>query len=115
MPNFDRSRKVWHDHIARWGGGALNGKIVRDGTTIRAATMAMSDYTPRERASLAIDGAVRFMVSAYQVSEANYVDFERDVIQFRGKEYKIAMKPSGQQPDGTWIGWDCPCLFVREL
>lgn len=115
MPDFNRSRKVWHDHIARWGGGVGAGKLVRDGTTTRVATMAMSEYTPRERASIAIDGAVRFVVSAYNVAEANYVDFERDVIQFRGKEYKIVMKPSGQQPDGTWIAFDCPCIFVREL
>jgi hypothetical protein len=77
--------------------------------------MAMSQYTPRERASLQVDGAVRLVVSAWGVAPANYVDFEQDVIQFAGKEYTIAMKPEGQQPDGTWIAFDCPCIFVREL
>jgi hypothetical protein len=114
MPDFNRSRKVWHDHIARWGGGPGKGLLVRNGVT-RPATMAMSEYTPRERATIAVEGAVRFMVSAYNVAPANYIDFELDLIRFKGKEYRIQMPPSGQQPDGTWIGFDCLCLFVRNL
>jgi hypothetical protein len=107
--DFNRSRKVWHNQIARWGGGVGKGKLIRNGVT-RVATMAMVEYTPRERASLAIDGAVRFWVSAYNVAPANYVDFELDTIQFKGIAYKIAMPPLGQQPDGTWIAFDCACL-----
>lgn len=109
MPDFNRSRRVWHDHIARWGGGVNNGKLIRDGVA-RVATMAMKEYTPRERASIAIDGAVRFIISAWNVPATNYVDFELDTIQFKGVGYKIVLPPDGQQPDGTWIGFDCACI-----
>jgi hypothetical protein len=114
MPDFNRSRQVWHDHIARWGGGANNGKIIRGGVE-RLATMAMSEYSPRERATINVDGAVRFMVSALNVSEANIIDNDVDVIQFKGKQYKIVLPPKGQQPDGTWIGFDCTCTYQRAV
>jgi hypothetical protein len=112
MPDFNRSRQVWHDHIARWGGGANNGYLVRGGTK-RAATMAISEYSPRERATINIDGAVRFMVSA--LNQSLEVDHEQDVIQFKGKQYKIELPPKGQQPDGTWIGFDCACTFQKTV
>lgn len=114
MPDFNRSRLVWHNHLARWGGGYNRGQLVR-GTAIRTATMAMSQYTPRERASINIDGVVRFVVSAYNVQPAGYVDFEQDLIRFSGKEYKINLPPEGQQPDGTWIAFDCACTLLRNL
>jgi hypothetical protein len=114
MPDFNRSRKTWHDHLARWGGGVNNGSLVRAGV-VRAATMAMSQYTPRERASINIDNVVRIVVSAYTVPATGYVDFEQDLIRFAGKEYKIHRPPEGQQPDGTWIAFDCQCTFLRDL
>lgn len=109
--DFERSRLVWYNHIARWGGGYNKGLITR-GTTSRPATVAMSSYTPRERASIAIDNVVRLVVSAYQVAEANYIDFEQDIITFKGKRYRIVTAPQGQQPDGTWIAWDCTCVLT---
>lgn len=107
--NYNRSRQVWHGQIARWGGGVGKGRLIRAGVA-RAATMAMVEYTPRERVSIAVDGAVRFWVSAFNVSPANYVDFELDTIQFKGIGYKIITPAQGQQPDGTWIAFDCACM-----
>ncbi len=115
MPNFERSRKVWHDHLLRWGGdSATSAKMVRGGTE-RPMVMAMSQYSPREMQSIRVENAVRFVVSAWQVQPADYVDKDLDLIRFNGKEYRIVMEPSGQQPDGTWIAWDCMCTFTRDI
>jgi hypothetical protein len=115
MPDYERSRKVWHDHLLRWGGvSAVSARMVRANVE-RPMVMAMSQYTPRELASIRIDNAVRFVVSAWQVDPADYVDKDRDNIRFNGKEYRIVMDPSGQQPDGTWIAWDCMCSFVKDI
>jgi len=113
MPDFNRSRKVWHAHIARWGGGVNNGVLVR-GVTPRTMTMAMADYAPKER-GLFLDGAVRFWVSALNVAPADYPDHEQDVIQFAGREYKILMPPAGGHPDGTWIAFDLSCMYTRTV
>jgi hypothetical protein len=74
----------------------------------------MSEYTPRERERLAVDNAVRFMISALGVTEDNVPDPERDRIKFAGKIYKIVMVPQGQQPDGTWIAFDTPAVFMEN-
>lgn len=111
--NFNRSRQVWHNQIARWGGGQNNGKLNRSGV-LRIATMAMTEYTPRERGLFA-DGAVRFWISALRVVPANYVDENLDTIQFKGIGYKIILPPAGQQPDGTWIAFDCTCMRTGPL
>lgn len=113
MPDFNRSRQVWHGHIARWRGGQNLDKLVRAGVS-RPATMAMSNYSPRER-GLYLDGAVRFQISALNVVAANVPDPERDVIHFVGKMYKILMPPQNPMPDGTFIAFDVPGLFVENL
>jgi hypothetical protein len=117
MPNFDRSRRVWHGHIAAWGGGSPNnGNIVRGGVA-RKATMAISEYKPSER-GLYVDGIVRIVISAFaeNLVDAQVVpDPNLDVVEFKGKRYKITMKPQNPQPDGTWIAFDCPCLFVEDI
>jgi hypothetical protein len=112
--DFNRSRKVWHNHIARWGGGVGKGKLVRSGVK-RTATMAMVEYTPRERASIAVDGAVRFWISAYNVATANVPDFELDTIEFKGIGYKIVLPVSGQRPDGSYVAFDCTCMSTGPL
>jgi hypothetical protein len=109
MPNFNRSRQVWHNQIVRWGGGVNNGKLVRAGVS-RTMTMAMVEYTPRER-GLFVDGSVRFWISALNVTAANMPDHELDLVQFRGRQYRIVLPPQGQQPDGTWIAFDCSCVY----
>jgi hypothetical protein len=115
MPDFNRSRKVWHGHLLRWGqDAALSAKAVRGGTE-RPMVMAMSQWNPRERASIAIDNAVRMVVSAHLVEPANYIDFTQDNLRFAGKEYRIVTAPLGQQPDGTWIAWDCTCALVGTV
>jgi hypothetical protein len=106
--NYDRSRRVWHGHIARWGGGQNKGFLVRNGVK-RPATMAMIEYTPRERGLFA-DGAVRFWISALGVVPVNYPNEELDTIQFKSIGYKIILPPAGQQPDGSWIAFDCSCM-----
>ena len=117
MPiNFNRSRRVWHGQIARWGQGVNNGKLVRSGTE-RIATMAMVEYTPRER-GLFLDGAVRFWVSALLVTGGvlsdvppeGVPDETLDVVLFHGVTYKILLPPAGQQPDSTWIAFDLNCM-----
>lgn len=115
MPNFDRSRKVWHNHIARWGGGFNNGFLVR-GTVRRVATMAMLEYTPKERSGgLYQDGAVRFWVSALNVADVNVPNHEEDILEFKHRRYKILLPPVGQQPDGSWIGFDLSCMFTERF
>lgn len=112
MPNMERSRKVWHDHLLRWGkANALTAKAVRNGVE-RPMVMAMGAYTPRERASLVLENAVRLVVSAYQVAEVDYIDWEQDVLWFGGKTYKIGIEPSNPRPDGTVIAWDCACILI---
>lgn len=106
--NYNRSRQVWHGQIVRWGGGVGKGKLIRAGVA-RVATMAMVEYTPRER-GLYLDGAVRFWISALNVPAINVPDENLDTIQFKGIGYKILLPPSGQQPDGTWIAFDCNCM-----
>lgn len=116
MPDFNRSRRVWHGHIAKWGGGVNNGVIVRNATP-RVATMAIGEYKPTER-GLYVDGTVRMMVSAFAedgVSMQVTPDPDLDVIEFAGKRYKIIMKPQNPQPDGTWIAFDVPCLYVETI
>jgi hypothetical protein len=112
MPDFDRSRRVWHGHIASWGGGENNGFLVRDGAR-RSATMAISAYTPRER-GLYADGVVRIMISALNVPVSGVPDPELDTVEFKGKRYKLTLPPQNPQPDGTWIAFDCPCLFIGD-
>lgn len=119
MPNFDRSRRVWHGHIAAWGGGVNNGSIVRlgDPNVPRVATMAIGEYKPTER-GLYVDGTIRMMISAFAadgVSMQVTPDPDLDIIEFKGKRYKISMKPQNPQPDGTWIAFDVPCLFVEMI
>jgi hypothetical protein len=111
--DFNRSRMVWHNQIVRWGGGTNNGKLVRAGAS-RFATMAMVEYTPRERGLFA-DGAVRFWISAMNVTAVNVPDENLDVLQFKGRQYKIILPPAGQQPDGTWIAFDCSCMFQSVI
>ena len=111
--DFNRSRKVWHGHIAKWGGGVNKGVLIR-GTTRRPATMAMLEYTPKERGLFA-DGAVRFWVSALNVQEANYPSHELDILEFKKRRYKILLPPAGQQPDGTWIAFDLSCMFTERV
>lgn len=108
MPNFDRQRQVWHDHIARWGGGVDNGRIVRGGTP-RSATMAIAQFEPRER-DLFVDGAIRMMISALNVATGDEPNPELDHVEFKGVKYKILMLPRNPMPDGTWIAFDTPCV-----
>jgi len=113
--DYNRSRQVWHGHIAKWGRGVNNGLLVRNGTP-RPATMAMLEYTPKERGLFA-DGAVRFWVSALHIYnvEANWPDNELDVVEFRQRRYRILRPPSGQQPDGSWIAFDLSCMFYERV
>lgn len=114
MPDMERSRKVWHDHLIRWGkASATSAKAVRNGTA-RPMVMAMGAYTPRERASLALEGAVRLVVSAYQVSPEDYIDWELDNLAFAGKLYRIGIEPSNPRPDGSVIAWDCACVLIGD-
>jgi hypothetical protein len=118
MPDFNRSRLVWHGHIARWGGGVDNGQIDRGGT-LRTVTIAMNEYKPSER-GLYVDGAVRFAISALKTVDGKLVqipadevpDPELDEIVFAGKRYKILMVPQNPMPDGTWIAFDLPGVFT---
>jgi hypothetical protein len=112
MPDFDRQRRVWHDHIARWRRGENLDKLWR-GTSSRPATMAMSQYSPRER-GLYVDGAVRFQISALGVTADNVPDPERDEIEFRGKRYKILMLPQNPMPDGTFIAFEVPAVALAN-
>jgi hypothetical protein len=115
--DFNRSRQVWHGQIAKWGGGVNKGYLVRAGVK-RVATMAMLEYTPKERSSgLYADGAVRFWVSALNIwnQEDKWPDFETDQVEFKGRLYRILLPPSGQQPDGTWIAFDLSCMFVEKV
>jgi len=114
MPNFDRSRQVWHNHIARWGGGVDAHALIR-ASVERPATIAMSTYSQKERERLAVDNVVRFMISALGVSEENVPDPESDRIKFSGKIYKIVLPPEGQQPDGTWIAFDTAAVFMENV
>ena len=115
MPNFERSRLVWRDHLLRWGGdSALSAKAVKNGVT-RPMVMAMSSWSPRERASLALEGAVRIIVSAYQVAVNDWIDWETDLLWFNGVEYKIGIEPLAPRPDGRPIAWDCACVRLREV
>ena len=104
--NFARSQKKAHNFIARWGGKGL---LVRNGVA-RSATMARLDYTPRERAMF-LDGAERFLVSS--LDQPVGPEYELDVIQFRGREYRIAMPPTGPKPFDIQIFWDCSVLFSK--
>jgi len=106
--NFNRSRQVWHNQIVRWGGGVNNGHLIR-ASVERPMTMAMVEYTPRER-GLFLDGAVRFWVSALNVTAANVPNNDVDVLRFKGVTYKILLPPAGQQPDSTWIAFDLSCM-----
>lgn len=122
MPNFDRSRRVWHNHIANWGGGINNGSIFRgDSATERKATMAIGRYTPSEREKLAIDGVVRMYISGLAVADDGTVTLQTppdpnlDYLEFAGKRYKISMKPENPRPDGTWIAFDLPCVEVQDV
>src|SRR5690349_8151896 len=119
MPDFDASRLRWHAHIARWGRGVDNGYLIRDGVK-RAMTMGIGQYDKRER-GLFVDGAIRMMISALKlggtvrVPDSEVPDPELDVVEFRGKRYKILSFPQGAQPDGTWIAFDTPCVeFAKE-
>ena len=115
--DYKRSRAVWHNQIARWGGGVNNGTLIR-GTVRRPATMAMLEYTPKERAGgLFQDGAVRFWVSALHIHnvEAKWPDNELDVLEFARRRYRILRPPLGQQPDGSWIAFDCSCTFFERV
>jgi hypothetical protein len=80
----------------------------------RTATMGMNDYSPRER-GLYVDGAVRFMISALGVAPGQEPDPDLDLIEFKGKRYRMVMKPTGSQPDGSWIGFDVPAVFVEFI
>lgn len=113
MVDFNRSRRTWHAHIVRWGKGPNNGALIR-GTTRRVVTLAMVEYTPRER-GLFQDGAVRFWMSALNVAEANIPDHEQDILEFRKRRYKILLPPVGQQPDGSWIAFDLSCMFTERV
>ena len=94
-----------HRMIARWGG---IGQLVRAGVS-RPATMARMDYTPRERASLAIDAETRLRISCVGVTVAPDIDL--DYITFGGKTYKMLMAPAGPSPDGqTFAFWDVPVV-----
>ena len=113
--DYNRSRRVWHGHIVRWGGGVNNGFLVRNGVK-RIATMAMLEYTPKERGLFA-DGAVRFWVSAVSIYnvEVKWPNHELDVVEFKKRRYKILLPPAGQQPDGTWIAFDLSCMFTGAV
>ena len=94
-----------HKMIARWGGV---GQLVRAGIS-RPATMARMDYTPKERASLAIDAETRIRISAVGVTLAP--DHEQDVIVFGGKTFKMLMPPSGPSTEATIFAfWDVPVV-----
>lgn len=111
--NYARSRRVWHDHIVRWGGGANNGVLIR-GIVRRPMTMAQLDYKPTER-GLFLDKAVRFWISALNVAPINYPDFELDVIVFKGIGYKILMPPMGKAGDGSFVAFDCSCMSTGPV
>lgn len=109
---FARSQKSAHRMIARWGGGQNNGKLVRASGS-RTATMAMLEYTPKER-GLFSDGSVRIYVSALNLKVGP--DEQLDTIEFRGKTYRILLPPVGPRPNGLVVMYyDCNCIeFTAE-
>jgi len=108
---FARSQRSAHRMIARWGGGEGNGYIVR-GTAKRRATIAMLEYTPKER-GLFKDGSVRLYVSALNLTVGP--DEQQDYIEFRGSKYRIILPPVGPRPNGTTVMYyDCNCMLFTD-
>jgi hypothetical protein len=108
MVNLARSKQTAHGLILRWGGGP--GYLVRNGVK-RAATMGISDYSPRERGNF-LDKTVRILISVIPSDPSP--DYELDLIEFKGKRYSITMPPSGPRPSDSPVFYDCNCMF-REL
>lgn len=103
MPKIKQLQKDAHLMIVRWGGGAKLGKLNRAGTT-RPCTIARMEYKPTER-GLYADGSNKFAVSAYDLTVGP--DHELDVIQFKGRNYRIIMPVAGPRPDGTVVFYEC--------
>jgi hypothetical protein len=109
MPNLARSRQTAHNIIKSWGGGI--GQLNRDGVK-RNATMAIRDYSPRERGAF-LDKSVSICISVLPSDPSP--DYELDVIEFKGKRYSILLPPGGPRPDGQPVFHDCNCMFVENL
>lgn len=108
---FARSQRSAHRMIARWGGGTNNGALVRNGTK-RPATIAMLEYSPKER-GLFKDGSVRLYISALNLAVGP--DEQLDHVEFRGKKYAILLPPVGPRPNGLLVMYyDCNCILFTD-
>lgn len=109
MVNLTHSRQSAHGLIMRWGGGI--GYLVRDDVK-RAATMAIRDYSSRERGNF-LDKSVSICISVLPTDPSP--DYEQDVIEFKGKRYSILLPPGGPRPDGSPVFYDCNCMFTENV
>ena len=111
MPNLKRSQRVAGGLIKRWG---KQGFLIRDQGTAdeqrRRVNIARGDYSPRDRATLALEGVERLYVSAAGLNAP--IDYEKEIIEFDAKFYRINTEPRGHRPNGIVIYYDCQCIYV---
>lgn len=110
MVNLAHSRQTAHNLIQRWAQGKV-GYLVRDGVK-RKATMAIRDYSPRERGSF-LDKSVSICISVLPTDPSP--DHELDDIEFAGKRYSILLPPGGPRSDGSPVFYDCNCMFTESV
>lgn len=90
--------------IKRWGG---SGFLVRDGVK-RACWVCVIDYKPRDQDLRAI-GAKQMLIAAKGL--AVEPDRELDVVEFKGKTWRIVAPIKGPRPAGVPIFFDCEVVY----
>lgn len=109
MPSIPRMQRDAETQIRRWGNNQ-RGQIIRDGVARTSAYMALSQYSPTQRA-LFRDDSIRILVSAVGLSD---IDFELDKIAFLGHTYALTSPTTGGRPDGTIVLYDCNAVKLKD-
>ena len=112
MPNAARAQNSVLMMIRRWGKPAyLVTNPGKPDQSKRPCVAAEAQFTPSQRASIAIDGAVRFYVAGKGVSEPL---FEVEVLEYLQKWYRIVTKPNHQAIGAHVMMYDCQCVLIGE-
>lgn len=113
MPNANELRISAHQMIASWNEGAVC-QLIRSGVA-RDVTAGITDYSWKDRQTIAVDNAVVIRVSC--VPSDPEPDEKLDIVTFTPaggttQFYKIVQKPRGPRPGNVPIFYDLDCLTI---